>query len=188
MPFDCRPGQGVYWPSQGHPGASHMRLYLMAVSVALLAASPAKANDCEDRAAQVASKLGATIEKRELGNPTNIHLQHAAVAGKFEIVCWNRLVDDKGYVEVSMEWIPVDDHEPFDAFWELATQTAAIVTGDSPEAIKVGTRLCLKRGKGDDEFGPFRYGCGVLEHSFMFDVTKEVENGPSYWAHPAPPR
>jgi hypothetical protein len=89
-----------------------IRLTIAAVLIALAAlpAPAARANDCEAKASEIVSKLGATIERR---STSHIFLKHGAVPGDLSIGCDS--VSPADGPDVFLAW-DVTDH-PTDVFW-----------------------------------------------------------------------
>jgi hypothetical protein len=110
-----------------------MRFIVMALSFALLASNQAYANDCEAKAAQIVSKLGATIERR---SSFIIFLKHDAVPDGFTIGCGG---PPSNGPDVYISW---GTNHPSESYWSVASSVGAILTGASQKVIEAGARAC----------------------------------------------
>jgi hypothetical protein len=153
-------------------GVAYMRFIEMALSLALLASMPAHANDCEAKAAQVVSTLGATIEGR---SSMAISLQHAAVPDGLTIGCDSMSSPADG-PDLVIGW---DTKAPSASFWSLAASAGAIITDTSSKAIEAGARACYdavrktKDGIAELSRHEIRYECTLLpegEGSFVISI------------------
>jgi hypothetical protein len=148
-----------------------MRFILTAVFLALLA-TQAHANDCEAKAAQVVSTLGATIEGR---SSLTISLQHGAVPDGFRIGC-DSISSPADGPDLNLSW---DTKYPSGSFWSLAASAGAIIADASTKAIEAGARACydaaLKTSEGIAELSrhEIRFECALLpegEGSFVISI------------------
>jgi hypothetical protein len=119
-----------------------MRLVILAAVISMGAAlvTPAHANDCEAKAAEIVSKLGATVKSR---STSKIFLQHAAVPGELSIGCDSYNPADGP--DVFLSWDTTD--HPTDVFWSITGSMGAILIGASSRVIEDGARACYKRAK-----------------------------------------
>jgi len=149
-----------------------MRFNVMALSFVLLASTPAHAHDCEAKAAQVVSKLGATIEER---SSTTISLHHGAVPDGFTIGCDPASSPADG-PDINLSW---DTKAPSASFWSLAASAGAIITDAPTRAIEAGARACYdavrktKDGIAEVSRHEIRYECALLpegEGSFAISI------------------
>jgi hypothetical protein len=148
-----------------------MRFILTAVFLALLA-TQAQANDCEAKAAQVVSKLGATIERR---SSMTISLRHDAVPEGLSISCDSTSSPADG-PDINLSW---DTKAPSASFWSLAASAGAIITDAPTRAIEAGARACYdaarktKDGIAEVSRHEIRYECALLpegEGSFVISI------------------
>jgi hypothetical protein len=123
------------------PADGMTRLLLTSVlSAALLLASDhARANDCEAKAAEIVTKLGATIQRR---STSTIFLQHGAVPNGFTVGCDSYNAADGP--DVNMDW---GTNHPTEIFWSITASVGAIITGASPQVIEDGARACYKEAQ-----------------------------------------
>jgi hypothetical protein len=140
-----------------------MRFIMMALSLALLASSPAHAaDDCETKATQIVRWRGATVMRH---SSSHVELHHPAVPGDFTIDC------HQGGAELFMSWN--FGGQPSENFWNLAVYAGAIVTDASPKTIDDGAHACFRDGIDNRiEFGGLHFGCDATGKAFKFLVER----------------
>jgi len=153
-----------------------MRLSTQFVACCLLAfcaSTQAQANDCEAKAIQIVSKLGATIERQ---SPMMVYLHLDRAPDGLSIGCDPASSPADG-PDINLSW---DTKDPSEGFWSLAGSAGAIVTNAPPKAIEDGARAChdaaRKASQGIAEVGRrgIRYECTLLteegESSFLISI------------------
>jgi hypothetical protein len=132
-----------------------MRFILMAVSLALLASTAARANDCEAKASRIVVQLGATIDGRER-TPSTIFLKRGALPD-VTIGC-----DVAGttteHADINFFW---DTGNPSKSFWSFVREAGSIVTGAPPKEVERGARACFDAASRMDGSGEYDLIHGV---------------------------
>jgi hypothetical protein len=151
--------------------------------LAFLASTQARANDCEAKAVQIVSKLGATIERQ---SSMMVYLHHDGVPDELSIGCDPASSPADG-PDVNLS---SNTKYPSESFWSLAGSAAAIVADASSKSIEDGARACYAAAlKASDGVAGLtrhgvRYECALLteerEDSFLVsifrrDVAKQKE-------------
>ncbi len=148
-------------------------LLIACCSLAFFVSSQAQANDCETKAVQIVSKLGATIERQ---SPMMVYLHHDGVPDGLSIGCDPASSPADGpdiNLSSSTKYPPKE-------FWSLAGSAGAIVAEAPSKAIEDGARACyaaaLKASEGIAGLNRrgVRYECTLLteeqEDSFLVSI------------------
>jgi hypothetical protein len=148
-------------------------LFIACCSLTLFACTQAQANDCEAKAVQIVSKLGATIERQ---TSMMVYLHHDGVPEGLSIGCDPASSPADG-PDINLAW---DTKEPPDGFWSLAGSAGAIVADAPSKTIEGGARACYdaarKASEGIAELSRrgVRYECTLLmeerEGSFLISI------------------
>lgn len=116
--------------------ARHLLVALgIALGCAVLAASPARADACDD----LADHLREQIDGVSLGKPENNHiaLTHAAVT-RASLGCASRNVTNEVF-------LATDSRKPSQAFFDFAARAGAVVFTIPSDDIDRGVRRCVGR-------------------------------------------
>jgi hypothetical protein len=153
-----------------------MRLSTLLVaccSIAFFASTQAHANDCEAKAVQIVSKLGATIERQ---SSMMVYLRHDGVPDGLSIGCDPASSPADG-PDISLS---SNTKYPSDSFWSLAGSAGAIVAEASSKSIEDGARACYDAAlKANDGIAGLsrrgvRYECTLLteerDDSFLVSI------------------
>jgi hypothetical protein len=138
-----------------------------------LASTQAHANDCEAKAVQIVSKLGATIERQ---SSMTVYLQHDGVPDGLSIGCDPASSPADG-PDINLSW---NTKGPAESFWSLAGSAGAIVAEAPSKTIEDGARACYDAAlKANDGIAALsrrgvRYECTLLpeeqESSFLISI------------------
>jgi hypothetical protein len=156
-------------------------LFIASCSLTVFASTQARANDCETKAVQIVSKLGATIERQ---SSMTVYLHHDGVPDGLSIGCDPASSPADG-PDINLSW---DTKDPSESFWSLAGSAGAIVAEAPSKSVEDGARACYdaarKASVGIAAISRrgVRYECTLLteEGSFLIsifrrDVAKQKE-------------
>jgi hypothetical protein len=148
-------------------------LFIACCSLTLFACTQAQANDCEAKAVQILSKLGATIERQ---TSMMVYLHHDGVPEGLSIGCDPASSPADG-PDINLSW---DTKDPSESFWSLAGSAGAIVAEAPSNAIQDGARACYDAARKASEGiaalsrRGVRYECTLLteaqEGSFLISI------------------
>jgi hypothetical protein len=148
-------------------------LFITCCLLTVFASAQAHAKDCEAKAVQIVSKLGATIERQ---SSMMVYLHHDGVPDGLSIGCDPASSPADG-PDINLSW---DTKDPSEGFWSLAGSAGAIVAEAPPKAIEDGARACYDAArKASDGIAEItrrggRYECTLLtdeqESSFLISI------------------
>jgi hypothetical protein len=148
-------------------------LFITCCSLPFFVSTQAHANDCEAKAVQIVSKLGATIERQ---SSMMVYLQHDGVPDGLSIGCDPASSPADG-PDINLS---ANTKHPSDSFWSLAGSAGAIVADASSKLVEDGARACYDAAlKASDGIAGLnrhgvRYECALLteerEDSFLVSI------------------
>jgi hypothetical protein len=148
-------------------------LFIAGCSLSFFVSPQAQANDCEAKAVQIVSKLGATIEQK---TSMTVYLHHDGVPDGLSIGCDPASSPADG-PDINLSW---DTKDPSEGFWSLAGSAGAIVAEAPSKSVEDGARACYDAARKASEGiaalnrRGVRYECTLLteeqENSFLISI------------------
>jgi hypothetical protein len=146
-------------------------LFIAGCSLSFFVSPQAQANDCEAKAVQIVSKLGATIERQ---SSMMVYLHHDGVPDGLSVGCDPASSPADG-PDINLS---SNTKYPSEEFWSLAGSAGAIVAEAPSKAIEDGARACYDAARKASESiagltrRGVRYECTLLteEGSFLISI------------------
>jgi hypothetical protein len=148
-------------------------LFITCCLLTVFASAQAHAKDCEAKAVQIVSKLGATIERQ---TSMTVYLHHDGVPDGLSVGCDPASSPADG-PDINLSW---DTKDPSESFFSLAGSAGAIVAEAPSKSVEDGARACYDAARKASEGiaalsrRGVRYECTLLteegEGSFLISI------------------